>query len=525
MDILFRKDSDKKTIQLSNETLKDLAVEEMIQRCTIVPDERLILKPIVSRIPFHEDDICFRQAIFRDFLDNPELREALYEALPMIRTMREYAGIKKAVSDKDNAIYTLLSDLRSLSTYVETCNYLYEHLSKYELKSEGLRNLREYLESIVTTEDFKQAGEDIKKMLDDLSSVRGALIGINFTPDLTISEIAAIEFLPYPLHSKYKFAEFASSIAMIVQGGSYHDYTSVKRDDPLMASMGPRLEKHLKRHFGSIKQLLAKYTKLDGHAITEMYEGLTFYLDFARFAGKLQSDGYEICMPEILKTQERTWESKEFYNIRLTFLGEKNIVKNDFAFSENERIFVLTGPNRGGKTILEQGLGILSLMASLGVFVTAKSCRGIPFCNILTHFPIDENLTINYGRLGEEAMRIHEIVKNADRDTLILFNETYSTTSSSDALYLSQDLLHILKEKGSAVIFNTHIHELAGTISEMNEWDGKSQIVSLVMEIKDNINTFKVKRSEPDYCSYARNIALKYGITYEQMKEEAAQES
>lgn len=43
--------------------------------------------------------------------------------------------------------------------------------------------------------------------------------------------------------------------------------------------------------------------------------------------------------------------------------------------------------------------------------------------------------------------------------------------------------------------------------------------VSVVMEIKDNRNTFKLKRSFPDTSSYARNIAEKYGITYEQMKE------
>ncbi|MDO4421930.1 MAG: hypothetical protein Q4C15_07810 [Eubacteriales bacterium] len=138
---------------------------------------------------------------------------------------------------------------------------------------------------------------------------------------------------------------------------------------------------------------------------------------------------------------------------------------------------------------------------------------------MLTHFPIDENLTINYGRLGEEAVRIKEMVKEADDNTLLLFNESFSTTSSADALYLAKDLIHILKEKGSYVIFNTHIHELATDIPEMNEWEGRGKIVSIVMEMKDNKSTFKVKRSEPDTSSYARNIAEKYGITYEQMKE------
>ena len=87
-----------------------------------------------------------------------------------------------------------------------------------------------------------------------------------------------------------------------------------------------------------------------------------------------------------------------------------------------------------------------------------------------------------------------------------------------DGLYLSKDLIRVLKEIGTAVIFNTHIHELVSSLDEINSWEGESSVVSLVMEIKDNVNTFRVKRSIPESKSYARNIAEKYGITYEQMK-------
>ena len=77
----------------------------------------------------------------------------------------------------------------------------------------------------------------------------------------------------------------------------------------------------------------------------------------------------------------------------------------------------------------------------------------------------------------------------------------------------------MLKEKGTFAIFNTHLHELAADISEMNKWEGEGDIISIVMERKDDKNTFLLKRAEPDSCSYAHTIAEKYGITYEQMTE------
>ena len=64
------------------------------------------------------------------------------------------------------------------------------------------------------------------------------------------------------------------------------------------------------------------------------------------------------------------------------------------------------------------------------------------------------------------------------------------------------------------------MHDLAKCIPEMNAWNGQGDITSLVMERKDDKNTFLLKRAKPDSSSYARDIAEKYGITYEQMTEE-----
>ena len=511
MEILFSQDSTKKTTVLSDETVKDIALFEVIEHMSTDAEERKFLKKLMTAIPCEPKDIIFRQQILKDLLDNEELCHSMKQVLENIKTLKHFGGIKKAASDRDTTLYTLLETLRELVVYVDVIEELDNLLSENKIGSDGLIALRDYIHKVITDEKFSVAKSDIQKMHEDLSNVRGAVIGVNFTPELDIENVTAIEFVPHGIRSKYTLAD----VALLSKASN--PFNKYKSQDPLLAAITPKMEKHLKLHFFEIKRTLSKYVDYDNRFLIEMYEGLSFYIRSAELGRKLKSKDYEISFPEITGASDSTLDLKGFYNIRLAFFGENNIVKNDFAFTKDEHIFILTGPNRGGKTIVEQGLGLISVMMSLGMFVTASSCTGLPFMNILTHFPIDENLTINYGRLGEEAKRIREIVKAAEKDTLILFNETFSTTSASDGLYLSKDLIRVLKEKGASVIFNTHIHDLAKEIPEMNKWDGQGNIVSLVMERKDDKNTFILKRAEPDSSSYARDIALKYGITYEQM--------
>ena len=525
MDILFAEKSKREVTQLKDETVKDLAIQDIADNIADNETEMLVIKDIFTHIPKDIRDMQFRQNIMKDLLDSEELTEELAEAVSHIKTLRDFGASRTRRMNDEKSLYVLLEDLRELDTYVIVTEKIRDCLSAHDIKSEGLKRVLEETDKIVSDEKFELAKKDIKTMLKDLSNVRGAIIGVNFTPDLNIDTVTMVDFKPHKIKSKYKFAEIASGFHNILASAAATNsigspFVPTRVYDPLLVSMTPLVEKHIKLQCGRMKRLLSKYIRLDSGPITEMYEGFLYYIAMARFSRRLKSEGCVISVPELAEKEAGTVElsMKELYNVRLFLAGEKNIVKNDFTFSPEENLYILTGPNRGGKTIIEQAIGINSILAASGSYVMASQFKGRPFGNILTHFPIDENLTINYGRLGEEAIRIKEIVKEADSMTLILFNETYSTTSSSDGLYLSKDLLHVLKEKGVAAIFNTHIHEVARAIDEMNKWEGRSSFISIIMEIKDNQNTFKVKRSEPDSCSYARNIAEKYGITYEQMK-------
>ena len=199
---------------------------------------------------------------------------------------------------------------------------------------------------------------------------------------------------------------------------------------------------------------------------------------------------------------------------------EFNIVANDIDFDdESGRIYILTGPNRGGKTTFTQAVGLAVLLAQNGIYAPCRELKISPCDNIFTHFPADENDTVDLGRLGEESKRLAEIFDVATENSMLLLNESLATTNVSEGLFIAKDVVRAMRYLGVRSVFNTHMHDLAKNLDEMNtKTEGKSIVQSLVTGVDNGERSFKVYISPPQGSSYARDIAKKYGVTFEQIK-------
>ena len=114
-------------------------------------------------------------------------------------------------------------------------------------------------------------------------------------------------------------------------------------------------------------------------------------------------------------------------------------MKNDLEFDGEKRVYVLTGANRGGKTTITQAIGQLFLLAQSGISVPAEQFVFDPADLVLTHFPADEDKTLDLGRLGEECRRFRELYAQSTEKSLILLNETFSTTSFEEGYFIAVD--------------------------------------------------------------------------------------
>ena len=132
------------------------------------------------------------------------------------------------------------------------------------------------------------------------------------------------------------------------------------------------------------------------------------------------------------------------------------------------------------------------------------------------------------GRFGEEAMRLRIIFERLTRHSLVLLNETLSSTSFSESLYLAQDIVRLLRRVGACAIYSSRLHELGNRATELNDSVlGDSRIISIVSSPVDTsllgasdevIRTYKVESRPPLGQSYAREIATRYGISSSQLE-------
>jgi DNA mismatch repair protein MutS len=310
------------------------------------------------------------------------------------------------------------------------------------------------------------------------------------------------------------------------------------RVDPLMVPLFRDLYEMLRWLIEPMNVTLKQFAEVNTSYLISLETEIAFYLGAAALIRRMQTAGLPVCRPCVLSSQERSCQLNDMYNLLLALhatedetgrLPKDAIVLNDVAFGSEGRIFILTGPNLGGKTVYTQAAGVIQVLFQAGLFVPARQASISPVDSIYTHFAILENSDSGMGRLGEEALRLNEIFQSATDQSLVLLNESLASTSPGESLYLARDIVCALRLYGVRAIFATHLHELAEDVDQINaEVKGDSRVISLVAgiavegEAADAIEgivprTYQIKPGPPRGLSYARGIASRYGISFEQL--------
>lgn len=566
--ILSPLDRDNVYRQLSATACHDLGLETLCRELTNDPKERNIITAILSNMTADQKTARYRQEVFRDVLTLPELRTKMTELFDKIEFIRNF-GSTRIDNDEKIGLWHLFHRLDELKDYILCVESMRECLSDERITSEGLTGFKKYLDSLYNDACFAEMKKDIFELKQKTSDIRSVTIGINVNERFEAVSMGLISINDTTFKKSNIISNFADAISSKnkIQHGNEWDgnmhYQLIEkektesvmkfmenlsgfmtiRDKPFMdagirstivaAANGDGvqnstfyLDKILNKILDSLvkklRNTLSKYADIAIINITQLIPEFMYYIRFAEFVSKYREKGYSFCEPQVLDSDRNDMDAQGLYNLKLALnsMPMEDIVCNDLIFDKAHTIYILTGANRGGKTTLTQAVGLMYVLAQGGISVPASSFSYKPVDCIYTHFPADEDKTMDLGRLGEECVRFKEIYTECTSDSLLLLNETFSTTSFEEGYYIARDSVRALMKKDVRTIFNTHMHKLASDADEMNKDGNSSMVSSLIMRSDEGKRSFKVEIALPEGSSYARDIAEKYGVTYEMLTTE-----
>ncbi len=479
----------------------DLNLGQVVESLTAGREE-YNLKPFFYA-PLHDAAaVRYRHEVFHD-LEKGSVFKAIDAFAQKMRKMRRLLAQAEKLH---NTYQKERWFLDAVEVYCGATAELAGELPLLDLASEGFRAFSEYFAGYARSEEFTSLAEETRKLKEELGEVKYCVhIKGN-----------RVRVSSYDGESDYS-AEVERVFAKFKQG-AVKDYRVNLPDWPEMNYVEERVLECVVRLYPGLFRALDEYCAahrdyLEG-TIGAFDREVQLYLSYLDYTRRFTALGLSFCYP---KVSERSKEVEAYGAFDLALANKlvpegSTVVCNDFKLADPERILVVTGPNQGGKTTFARMFGQLHYLASLGLPVPGSSARLFLPDRLYTHFEREEDLATLRGKFEDELIRIHDILRQATGDSLIIMNESFASTTLVDARFVGTEVISLIEALGSLCVYVTFVDELA------SHSEATVSVASTIVPHNPAERTYKVVRKPANGLAYAAAIAEKYGLTYESVR-------
>ncbi len=159
---------------------------------------------------------------------------------------------------------------------------------------------------------------------------------------------------------------------------------------------------------------------------------------------------------------------------------KENFISNTSNIREEEKIWLITGPNMAGKSTFLRQNALICILAQIGSYVPAKNMHIGVVDKIFSRIGAADNIARGESTFMVEMIETAYIINNATEKSLVILDEIGRGTSTHDGISIAWAVLEYLHNKiNCRTLFATHYHEL----TQLNKY--LSKVANYTMEVKE----------------------------------------
>lgn len=190
-------------------------------------------------------------------------------------------------------------------------------------------------------------------------------------------------------------------------------------------------------------------------------------------------------------------------NVQLLLAADaaRPVVANDLHAAAHQAV-VISGANQGGKTTFLRAWGQAQVLGQAGFPVAATRFACPAYRSVVTHFRREEDPTEHHGKLDEELVRLQAIVSHLPAPSLLLMNESFSSTNEHEGALINDQIIRGLLHNGHAIGAVTHQYELGQRLATLQP----HPLFLRAERLPSGERPFKLMVGQPQLTSYGLDL-------------------